>query len=176
VINYGTFSEEATMPRRNFKKEFLVVLERELDACGLPSQREAQDFLQALIKGRIPRGAKNLGLRTLALTVATALRQQMTQNLKTEADLARALRAIQGLRYRIRPGLAEASGNLQRLLLQKKRGPKAALTDVQKQMACNTIEAFRKNGNTTKHAIELVARDHGVTPRLMREIWQRKGV
>ena len=49
------------------------------------------------------------------------------------------------------------------------------LTNLQKQSECNTIDAFIKNGMTTKSAINKVAQQFKVNPRMIRRVWENNG-
>ena len=120
---------------------------------------------------------KHQGIALGALaTIAQGIRRSAKRRkFKTEAELDKALEEVRGIRYKMRPAIAEALTKMKDLLPQKKRGPRPNLTDSQKQAACSTINTLKDNGMTIKFAIEQTAKNYKVTPRKMRSVWESSG-
>ena len=74
---------------------------------------------------------KGFQLGTLATISQGIRRSARKRKFKTEADLDKA-DEVSGLRYKLRPAIAEALAKMKDLLPQKKRGPRPSLTDSQK--------------------------------------------
>ncbi len=166
--------------KRNAKKELTAALIKELKACGLPDTEAAQNVFKALANGRAPKGIKNeieAIQRGMAAAISFGLLKQ-AQRLKprTDAELDKLLRDIQGMSLKLRPALGETYKNLQALAPQKKRGPQSFLTKTEKQSACNMIQANKNGGMTLKFAIHTVAQEYKITPRLMRKVWDNHGL
>jgi uncharacterized protein YoaH (UPF0181 family) len=169
------------MRKRHFGNEFLAALNKEIEACGLPTDEETQALFRAFGEGRLPKQARltnmNDGFRLGALaTIAEGIRRSAKRrNFKTEAELNEALEEVRGLRYKMRPAIAEALAKMKELLPQKKRGPRPSLTDSQKQAACSTINTLKDNGMTVKFAIQQTAKSFSVSDRMMRTVWESRG-
>ena len=87
--------------------EFVAALSKELDACGLPTDKETQALFKAFGEGRLPKKARitnmNEGFTVGALgTIAEGIRRNAKRRkFKTEAELNEALEQIRGLRYKM---------------------------------------------------------------------------
>jgi uncharacterized protein YoaH (UPF0181 family) len=115
---------------------------------------------------------EELLLGTLGMLIK---RGYKTGHIRSDAQLESELQYIEGLRHKIRPAVAEALSGLLQALPKKPRGPKPKLTNLQKQSACSTIDAFIKNGMTVKSAIRQVAQQLKVNPRMIRRVWENHG-
>jgi hypothetical protein len=147
----------------------------------LPSDEETKALFRAFAEGRLPKkkritnenDAFSLGaLGTIAEGIRRGARKR---KFKTEAELDEALEEVHGLRYKMRPAIAEILTNVKGMLTRKKRGPKSSLTDRQKQAACSTIDTLKNNGMTSKYAIGQTAKEYKVSKRMMRSVWESHG-
>jgi hypothetical protein len=165
------------MAKRNAKREIVAALTKELEASGFPVDEKTNELLKALREGRTfptqsKKGAEELLLGILGMMIK---RSYKTGHIKTDSQLESELQQIEGLRYKMRPAIAQAFSELLEALPNKPRGPKPKLTNAQKQSACSTIDAFLKNGMTTKSAVGRVAQQFKVSPRMIRRAWESRG-
>jgi hypothetical protein len=170
------------MTKRNAKEEILKALTRELEACGFPAPAGAQEIIKSLARGKSPR--RVAGLNANEQKFVTALFSTTLQPWRpifkavkhlNERQLDTLLARLDGLRFKLRPFIIETLERAKEVWPTKKRGPKPRLRENQRLAACSTIDTLVRNGTTTKYAIEIVAKDYKITPRLMRKIWERKG-
>jgi hypothetical protein len=165
------------MRKRNFSQEFWDAFDKEIVACGLPTDDEARKYLAAVASGRAPKKSFNdeLALGFGGVIIDKLRRAARKKPIRNEEELKRALQLVHGLRYRLRPVFTEMLTTIKNGMPTKKRGPQSKLTDAQKSAACSTIDTLIRNQYKTKYAIEAVAKEYKVTFRLMRKVWQRKG-
>jgi uncharacterized protein YoaH (UPF0181 family) len=167
--------------KQDEQEEFLIASDEELEAAGLPGNKESRRLLSALAKGRVPQTLQNRSVVTLLnqgflAVVGEALRQSARKRIFTNKEsLRRALEYIRGDRYRLRGATEEALSCIKRIPPQKKTGPEPKLTDAQKRDACNAIETLKANGMTTKYAIAQTAKRFKVLPRMIRRTWESSG-
>jgi hypothetical protein len=165
------------MAKRNPKKEIVAALARELEASGFPTDETTNRWLKGLKEGRaVPRqnkkGIEELLLGTLGMLIK---RGYKTGHIKSDSDLDSELQQIEGLRHKIRPSIAQALSGLLQALPDKPRGPKPKLTKLQKQGVYSATDALKKSGMTTRFAIEQMAQQNKVSPRMMRRVWESHG-
>lgn len=169
-----------TTANRDRGEEVMAVLEEELHACGIPSRDASRQLLQRLAAKnytakKLKLGAKDFAEISLALhgeAFRVIFNKMGVNNSERRDEL---INQVRGLRFRLRPMLTAALSTIRQSLPSRgKSGPIPYLTLEQRMAAVSTIETLRNNGMTRKYAIETVAREYKVKPRLMRKTYEQK--
>lgn len=173
------------MNKRDVSNQILEAVKKELMSIGFPNPKILETIFDGVREfsrsNRLPKQAKRvdpshgLAIGYVALMVRNLEKEITRHPPKTDAELQKWLDQINGLRYRLRPQVSELIKTAHDIFPQKKRGPRPSLTEAQKQSACAIIDTYKRNGHTTRDAIEQTARSYKVKPRTMRNIWQTKG-
>jgi uncharacterized protein YoaH (UPF0181 family) len=171
------------MKKRNAEREILDMLKQEVMAIGFPASKVAGEMFEGIRSGKLSKRAMKLDPSDgLALGIIALLVKEMRKEIaqhppKNDSELDKWLQKLRGrLRHQLRPSVGNLLKAAREIFPRKKRGPTSTLTEEQKRSACSAIETFKRAGNTTRHAIKIVADNCRVTERNMRHIWQTKGL
>lgn len=156
--------------KRNAKEEIETALTETIQATGLPVPKKISgkkppkfnstaDILQAASSVMLALGMNEFTVRRKA---------------KDETQLDNRLDQIRNLRYTFRPLLEETLTQLRKAATGNPRGPKPKLSERQKRDATTSIHTLVDNGMTVKFAISKTAESMGVSPRLMRKVWENR--
>lgn len=161
----------------DYKAEVLAALGKELRDCGIYAPAEYKKLSLALLrKPKQITAPFDIFIKFVLSTVFGASFRIILQAkpIRTQKERDAMIRRIEGAGQRLRPQVVGMMNQIREAFPQKKHGPKSRLTSQQKLVALGTIDTLRKNGTTAKHAIAIVARDCGVTERLMRKYHEQK--
>lgn len=160
----------------NYKEEVLAALGKALRDCGIYEPTEYRKFSRNILRNQEINGPFDIFVKfILANTLGASFRLILTAKpIRTQKERDEMIQRIEGIPQRLRPQIAEIMSQLRQAFPQKKRGPQSSLTPAQKSTALSTIDTLRRNGSTLKYAIEAVARQFQVSPRLMRKYYEEK--
>lgn len=157
---------------RNAQQEIREAFIEAIKACGLPAPDDD------LVNGKKPPDLKSKkGVLQAASSVLLAIGIQspnIRRKPKDGADLDRRLEQIRQVPFAFRPLLDEMLTQLRSTATGRPRGPKPRLTDRQRRDATNSISTLTANGMSLKYSLSKIAESYGVTPRLMRKVWERR--